>query len=126
MKILTDYGFKNPIVDDIGYIKYVKGGNKMETIRESAKKFESKKTKVISDLKEVNTELNLIPKHGVKKDGVEFSYNVIVIDEVEYRVPDSVIEQLKTLIEEKPGMTMFKVKKKGEGLNTEYQVIALD
>ena len=98
----------------------------MTTLRESAKNYESKKTKNISELKEVNTEIDLKEKTQEKEDGDNFSYNYIIVDGEEYRVPNPVQEQLKTLLVEKPNMTKFKVDKKGEGIKTKYQVIPLD
>jgi len=50
----------------------------------------------------------------------------LVIEGEEYRVANSVLEQLQTFLEEKPEMTTFKVTKKGEGFKTSYQVVPLD
>jgi hypothetical protein len=101
--------------------------NKMATIRKSAKEYVSKTTKNISELKEVNTEMDISEKTFNKEDGTEFTINVIEVDGEEYRVPASVLKQLKVLIEQKPGMTKFKVMKTGSGKNdTSYQVIPLD
>ncbi|KKL70192.1 hypothetical protein LCGC14_2107400 [marine sediment metagenome] len=49
----------------------------------------------------------------------------IVKDGDEYRVPASVVTQLKGIIEAKPDLATFKVVKSGTGLGTSYQVIPL-
>ena len=98
----------------------------MTTIGEAAKSYESKTTKNISELKEVNRSIDLKEGQFSKDDGEIVKYKFIVVDGEEYRVPASVLKQLKGLIEENKGLTRFKVKKTGEGLKTEYQVIALD
>jgi len=45
------------------------------------------------------------------------------VDDEEYRVPTSVLKSLKVILEDKPDLKFFKVKKTGEGLKTEYTVI---
>jgi hypothetical protein len=60
------------------------------------------------------------------KDGKEFSIQVIEVDGEEYRVPVSVVKQLKEQLAENSGMTKFKVRKSGEGMNTSYTVVPLD
>ena len=98
----------------------------MATLRESAKAFKPKTTKSITELKSVNTELDIETKMFTDKDGKEFTIQVIEVEGEEYRVPISVVKQLKEQLSENSGMTKFKVKKTGEGLNTSYTVIPLD
>lgn len=98
----------------------------METIREKAKNYESKETKLISELEEVSTELEIQEVVYQDSDGKEFKVNEVMINEEKYRIPNSVLKQLKTLLEEKPDAVKFKVKKSGEGLKTQYQVMLLD
>ncbi|KKK73592.1 hypothetical protein LCGC14_2892300, partial [marine sediment metagenome] len=54
-----------------------------------------------------------------------FSYNFMVVAGEEYRVPNSVLKQLKKHLEANPKLEKFKVAKEGEGLKTEYTVIPL-
>jgi len=49
----------------------------------------------------------------------------IVVKDEEYRVPPSVVTQLKAVIEAKPDLASFKVSKSGTGMGTKYQVISL-
>jgi hypothetical protein len=98
----------------------------MATLRESAKEYEPKTTLSIADLPEVSTELDNEEREFQNKTGKKFTIKVIVVDGVDYRVPEMVLKQLKEMIDAKPGMTKFRVKKTGEGLKTSYTVIPLD
>jgi hypothetical protein len=95
-----------------------------------AKAYESSTTKNIVDLAEVSTDLELeddsfetidkktnLPKTVKQK--------VVTLNNVKYRVPVSVFEQLKIILEDNPGLKKFKVKKSGAGMETKYQVIPL-
>jgi len=98
----------------------------MSTIREKASQYEQKETLNIADLNEVSTEIDIVEKTFTRQDGEEFSINIIEVDGKQYRVPNSVLKDLKTLVKEKPGMTKFKVLKSGTGMSTDYQVVVLE
>ena len=119
-KDIQEYGFYVPSLHkiDIG-----KGINKMATLGQNAKEYVSPETKNIAELEKVSIELDL--KNKVVNEGTpdQFNYNFIVVDEVEYRVPNVVLKQLKQLLEQKPEMKYFSVSKEGTGLNTSYLVI---
>lgn len=105
----------------------MKGGQiktKMD-IKTFAKEYEPQQMKNIADLEVVRSDIDI--KAETRKDANNDEYRVmfIVIDGVEYRVPPSVITQLKAVIEEKPDLVSFKVTKTGTGLGTSYQVIPL-
>lgn len=97
----------------------------MATLRSKAKAYEPKKTLNICDLKSVSTELDIVTKKFNKDDGEEFSVNVVEVDGLEYRVPMTVVQQLKELLADNPDMLSFKVRKSGEGMKTKYTVIPL-
>lgn len=92
-------------------------------MKETAKAYVPPQTKNIADLDIVQTDMEVL--HKVVNEGTkdEFSYNYILVDDVEYRVPTSVIKQLKAHLEDNPELTAFQVKKEGEGLKTEYTVL---
>ena len=103
----------------------------MTKINEFAKDYESKATKNIAELAEVSVDLEL------EDDEFEFSdadgkvkhvkQKVINLNGESYRVPISVIQQLKVLLEDNPTLKKFKVKKSGVGKeNTRYQVIPVN
>lgn len=98
----------------------------MATIRESAEQYVPPETKVITELEEVNTEIEVFEKTATDKKGYPFTYSYIVVNDEEYRMPKSVLKELKVQLEEKPESTKFKVKSTGSGLNTQYSVIMLD
>ena len=96
-------------------------------VKKLAKKFAvPMKTKNISELEVVRTDLDI--REEVFKEGTadEFKVNVTTINDEEYRVPDSVLKALKSILEAKPGLKTFQVKKTGTGMNTQYIVVPLD
>ena len=92
----------------------------MATLKEDAKAFEAKQTKNIADLSTVSIDLEL-----GEELNVEFPYKFVVVENERYRVPNSVLSNLKAILEENENLKTFKVKKTGTGLNTEYTVIPL-
>ena len=101
-------------------------------LNEFAKDFEpASKTKNIADLKEVSVELDLIDDEFELTDKVTkqikvVKQKVIVVNGERYRVPTSVISQLKIVLEDNPGCKKFKVKKSGSTIDdTRYMVIPL-
>lgn len=126
---LTKWGFKSPITNLRSQAQIVATDGEMKSmasIRESAENYVSPETLNIVELKAVSTEMDL--KHKVVNEGTEdeFSYDYILVDEKEYRVPKSVIKQLQAQLKEKPDWVSFKVTKTGTGLKTEYSVIMLE
>ena len=125
-KKLNSYGFKYPL--NKATMQSINAtGEKMVSIREEAKDYVSIETKNICELHEVSTELDIKSKHVDNVDPDKaFDYFYIIVEEVEYRVPKSVIKQLKAQLEAKPSSVLFKVTRSGEGMKTEYNVIMLD
>lgn len=97
----------------------------MGTIKELAKAYTTPKTLNIADLPQVSVDFSVVARTGKNENGEEFDYNVVELNGNEYRVPNSVLDQLKVLIEARPDLKTFKVVKTGQGMNTRYQVIAL-
>ena len=95
----------------------------MATLAEQARAYVPPQTRNIADLDLVNTDVEV--KHKIVSEGTadEFSYNYVVVEEIEYRVPNSVLKQLKAQMEANPELITFSVNKEGSGLNTEYTVI---
>lgn len=97
----------------------------MATIKEEAKAYEPKKSKNITDLEVVSIHQEIKTEVRKNMNDEEYKISFIVVNGEEYRVPLSVLDQLKKLIENKPNIEAFKVIKEGEGKNTKYQVIDL-
>lgn len=98
----------------------------MATLGESAKAFVPKQTKNIADLPEVDTNLLLLDGSGKDADGVTFDYKYIELNAEEYRVPTSVLSELKGILAARPTTTRIRVTKSGAGISTRYKVIPLD
>lgn len=98
----------------------------MATLKEEALKYEPKQSKNIADLNSVSVLLPLYKETRQPKDGKPYVIQFVTMNGDEYRVPDSVLKDLKTHLEEKPNLLYFKVKKTGTGLTTEYTVIPLE
>lgn len=102
----------------------------MATILEEAQAYEPKQTKNIADLEKVSVNMQLEDREGEKKakgdePAEKFTYKVAIVDDQEYRVPNVVLGNLKDLLEANPGMTHFKVVRKGSGLETRYTVVPI-
>lgn len=98
----------------------------MPTLKEEAMQFQPKMTRNIAELDRVSIAFPTQTRKGKGTDGTEYEYTAAIINGEDYRVPDSVLSQLKTILQVKPTLQNIKVIKKGTGLGTEYTVIALD
>lgn len=98
----------------------------MTSLKDFAKAYVPKQTKNIADLPSCQVDAEIKTDGlGTDNNGEDFSYNYLELNGEQYRVPNSVIGQIKDLQEENPNMKSFKVKKSGEGLKTRYTVIPL-
>lgn len=97
----------------------------MTTLSEEALTYVPPTTKNISELKEVKVDMDVLEKTGTNADGEEFKYKYVEVDGEEYRVPNSVLKQIKAQLEENAKLERFKVKRDGEGKKTVYTVIPL-
>ena len=113
--------------DTQGYINLnTQGGKPMGTLKEEAQAFEPKQTLNIADLQEVEIEsLEVEPREGTDENGKTFEYKVVIKDKKEYRVPNSVLEEIQKILKLKPEVKKVKVKKSGSGLATRYKVDAI-
>lgn len=102
---------------------------KTKTIKQAAEEYEPQVTKNISELDRVGVALLLKMDTGKKINdkGEEetYTYQYFEQDGEKWRMPNSVIKQLKDHIETNPNMEYFKVKKEGAGLQTKYTVVPI-
>lgn len=104
----------------------------MTTLKETAKAYEPPQTRNVTELEALSLDVPILLKKGKKKpttenpQGEEYEYSVAVVLGEEYRIPDSVLHQIKTIMESKPTLKVVKVVKKGTGLNTTYTTIPLE
>lgn len=100
----------------------------MAKLKDEAKAYEPKQTHNIAELDKVSVEIEVEDdEFEVEKDGKTevIKQKVAIVDGEKYRVPNSVLNQLKVLLEDNLNLKYFKVKKTGQGLNTDYTAIPL-
>jgi hypothetical protein len=98
----------------------------MANLRESAKAYVPPQTLNVADLEAISLDVQIEQRKGKDNKGKEFEYSVALVTGKEYRVPASVLNDIKTIMETKPTLKTVKVVKKGQGMNTEYTVIPLE
>jgi len=96
------------------------------SIKQAAQIYQPKSAKNVTELKSVSVDLVMQLETGTTNEGEEFSYNFIEVSGEKYRIPDSVLANLKAILEKKPTLKTFAVSKTGEGRQTKYTVIPLD
>ena len=95
----------------------------MATLKETAQEFVPPQTLNIADLEKVSVDIELKDAEGTDNQGKVFKYKYAEIDEQKYRVPGSVIGDLKGILQKQPDVKFVSVSKTGTGMNTRYQVI---
>lgn len=98
----------------------------MASIKQSAKEFIPTTIATVDELASIDINLDMEERSFIDKTGKEFTIQVITVNKTAYRMPLSVIKQVKELLAEKPNMKTFKVKKQGMGMNTSYFVMPLE
>lgn len=97
----------------------------MANLKQTALDYVPQTTLNIADLEIVSVDLDVKTKTGTRDDGEEYSYDYVEIDGKQYRVPKTVLTELKEHLAANPNMTKFKVNKTGVGLKTRYSVIPI-
>ena len=98
----------------------------MQTIKQMAENYQPPQTKNISELAMVPIDVEIKEEEGQKSDGEKFRYNYIEIKEEKFRVPNKVLADLKTLLENNPNMKYFRVVRKGQGVKTNYTTFPIE
>lgn len=94
----------------------------MTTLKEEAQAYEPKRTLNIADLDRVDLSFPMEERSGTDKDGKPYNYKVMVVNGIDYRVPFTVLDEIKKMLALKPDLTHVKVTQSGSGLNTRYSV----
>lgn len=100
--------------------------NNMATLKETAQDYEPPQIKNIAELDKVSIDFELFDAEGTNKEGIIFKYKFIEVNGEKYRIPGSVIGDIKVILEQKPKTKIVKITKKGEGINTKYTTIPMD
>lgn len=103
----------------------------MTSFKDKAKAYEPKQTLNITDLEKVDISWPIETRTGKKKnedtgEDETFTYDVMIVNEKEYRVPNSVTEKVQEALKIRSDIEFVKVTKKGSGLATRYSVEVLD
>jgi hypothetical protein len=97
-----------------------------KTLKEEAMESEQiSKSKNITELPQVSTALFVDEETFTNNENKEVIIKVVKVGKERYRVPQSVLNSLKVILEDNPELKNFKVKKTGEGMDTRYTVIPL-
>jgi hypothetical protein len=94
----------------------------MATIKESAQNAKLLEFGNVSNLEKLNIDTPLVTKEFQRTDGTTFQITGFEMDRVFYRVPQSVILDIKALLKEIPDLQFVKVTKSGSGKQTRYIV----
>ncbi len=102
----------------------------MATLKETAQEYEPKQTHNIADLESFDISEDVQTRKGTNAEGEKYEYFVLVRDGEDYRIPNTVMNDIKNIIEAnaKHGKetNMFAVEKKGEGIKSRYTIITLE
>ena len=98
----------------------------MVTIKEDAEAYVPKQIKNITELEAVSVSQEIKTEDRVNKDGEGYTISFVSIAGEEYRVPNSVREQIKNILKVNPSLKTIKVTSNGEGMNKKYQVVQLE
>jgi hypothetical protein len=93
-----------------------------KTLKENAKEYVLKRTLNVTDLDKVDLSFPMENRTGIDKEGNNFEYKVIVMNEQEYRVAGTVLGEIQKILKLKPEAKFVKVTSSGSGLNTKYEV----
>ncbi len=113
--------------DEYNFHNKMKGGtDQMGNLMEEAKAYEPQKTLTVADLEALSLEVPVEDREKTDKNGELFKYKVVVVLDKEYRVPVTVLGDIKEQVKAKPTLKTVKVIKKGTGRDTRYTVIPLE
>lgn len=98
-----------------------------KTIKDEAIAYQPTKiTKNISELPIVSVDVFMEEETFKGTDGEPVTIKVVEVNGERYRVPASVLKDLKVVLEDNPQLKSFKVKRAGEGMNTRYTLIPMN
>jgi hypothetical protein len=101
-----------------------------KTLGQAAEEYEPTQTANIAELESFDISEPTEERAGTDKDNKPYKYTVLIRDETEYRVPNSMLEAINNAIEANAKhdkkVTTFSVEKTGEGMGTKYQLITLE
>lgn len=98
-----------------------------KSIKGEAETYVGSSMRNISELDSVSVDLVVMKEDRKRADGSSYEAQYIVVDGEEYRVPNTVLRDLKEILKKKPKMKTFSVSRVGKGKeDTKYTVVPLD
>ena len=94
-------------------------------LNKMANEYESIETLNIAELDKVSVSIDVEEVEFTKEDGETFKILRTEIDGKFYRIPKTVLKDLKQILQQKPDTEFIKVSKSGSGMSTNYTVIPL-
>ncbi len=94
----------------------------MATIKETALDYQPQQTMNIADLDKVSVDCQVYEKVKADGEGKDYSYKCVELNGIEYRMPNTVLEEIQKILKIKPDVKFVNVTKTGEGLKTRYAV----
>lgn len=96
----------------------------MTTIKEAALGYKPKaQLKNIAELQDVPVDIQIETETRKDNEGEDYEVSFIQVNGENYRVPDSVLRDLKALVEKMPTLKKFTVAKTGSGMGTKYSTL---
>jgi len=93
-----------------------------KTLKQEAEAYEPKKTLNVTDLDRLDLSLPVEDREGIDKKDKPFSYKAVVIGTNDFRIANTVLEEIQKMLKLKPEMKFVKVTSTGTGLATRYSV----
>ncbi len=98
----------------------------MVSLKDTANEYEPKQTLNIADLDKVDISFPVEDRTSTNAEGKDFDYKVMIANGLDYRVPNTVLEEIQKILKLKPEAKFVNVTKKGSGLSTSYSVEFLE
>lgn len=98
----------------------------MTSVIEAAKVYEPKSSKTVADLPQFDVTQDMFDETRANDDGTKSTYKVIVVNGEKYRVPYTVLADIKEIYKIKSDLKYVKVTKSGSGkTGTKYTTIPM-
>jgi len=97
----------------------------MPNLKQEAQAYEPSTTKTVAELDKISVEVEIVEKDFTNSQGEDYKAKVVTIDDVDYRLPNSVLGHIKTLLNNMPDLKNVKVIKEGDGKLTKYTTIPM-
>jgi len=92
----------------------------MTTLKDEALAYELQRTLNVAELPKIPIDTEIFEKIGEDEDGKSYSFRYITLNGQQYRIPKTVLDQVKTILKLRPEIKFVKVDRTGIGKATRY------